>query len=736
MENTAYPIPLEFIRFLNQVLDLPIREQDKKKKLDGAIRDINLIQKEFDESLDYFIVQPIKKEISNSIANLLEYHFRKIMEDYLQHIVKKIPVDGLSREEIMRVLSSFIAKRCFDFLNSLPEEFRLSKQDIISLFNKDKFSMPFILNKMDENLDWVAYCLYLSHEDKEKIRRYNSGEYIPSVQAINLLLNVKDLNKTWLNKMKLWLIIARARDVLRRYGIRFDNFDITSDQDISIFDKKIILLQQNSIQKIVPNFILRNYEFLYNVLIGNSNSDKDKIQERLEESYNYLQECELLCKMNYHWDRFYARFYLFSGEIDKAIEYYEKSFKNALFRGGESLKYIIQDSLIAVSYREKVCGKSERKFLAHLKHAMILFDIEPLSVEEKPEKINHKGLIKDWEVDTWARQFHLYFGKERWFDGVNYQEISPKMLSLVPNELERYKPDYKKVNQVLKIKDCHGYKFKELPQLVWFSLRGNNDAVKRLLESGADVNLLSSSEESALSIALYSMAYDEYNRENPELINMLINIPHKEDVINKKWSKKGHFPLYLAVATGKSEYVRKILEMGANVDEWHSVNQESSLMLAMKMIQEYKDPEKLADLFVKNPLHQSDQKFVDDYRRRNYGINNDVGYRTYEQRFELAKLLLLSYKERLDRNSSLEELYSIVKLLLEYGANPNFEYDIRSMKGYTPLMLSVEYNDRRLFDLFIKFGGDILKPVFYQIEDRLYYCKDIKEHWRSNEIPL
>lgn len=536
--------------------------------------------------------------------------------------------------------------------------------------------------------------------------------------------------------MMFWLVIARAMDVLKNESMLFNDFELDFYQDVEIFDKRIVLLQQNGIQKVTPYFILDNYKLLYGSLIGNLKAENSQVKSKIDESYHYLENENLLEIMSYHWDRFYARFYLFSGELDKAIEHYKKSFENALFRGGEYLKDIIQDSLVATSYREKVCGKSERKFLAHLKHAMILFDIEPPSVEEKPEKINHKGLIKDWEVDTWARQFHLYFGKERWFDGVNYQEISPRMLSLYPNELERYKPDYKKVNQVLKIKDCQGYKFKELPQLVWFSLRGNNDAVKRLLESEADVNLLSSSEESALSIALHTMAYDEHIPENPELINMLINIPHKEDVINKKWSKKGHFPLYLAVATGKSEYVRKILEMGANVDEWHSVNQESSLMLAMKMIQEYKDPEKLADLFVKNPLHQSDQKFVDDYRRRNYGINNDVGYRTYEQRFELAKLLLLSYKERLDRNSSLEELYSIVKLLLEYGANTNFEYDIRDMKGYTPLMLSVEYNDRRLFDLFIKFGGDILKPVFSQIEGRLYYCKDIKERWRSNEIPL
>lgn len=391
--------------------------------------------------------------------------------------------------------------------------------------------------------------------------------------------------------------------------------------------------------------------------------------------------------------------------------------------------------MIAVSYREKVCGKSERKFLAHLKHAMILFDIEPPSVEEKPEKINHKGLIKDWEVDTWARQFHLCFSKEKWFDGVNYKEISPRMLAIDYHEWNRHKPNYKNINQVLKIKAYDGTTFKILPQLVLFSLQGNNDTVKRLLALGADVNLLSSSEESALSIALHTMAYDEHIPENPELINMLINIPHKENVINKKWSKKGHFPLYLAVATGKPEYVRKILEMGANVNEWHSVNQESSLMLVMKMIQEYKDPEKRADLFVKNPLHQSDQKFVDDYRRRNYGINHDVGCLTDEQRFDLRKLLLFSYKERLDRNSSLEELYSIVKLLLEYGANPNFEYDIRSMKGYTPLMLSVEYNDRRLFDLLVKFGGDILKPVFGH-DKRLYYCRHIKERWRSDEIPL
>lgn len=535
--------------------------------------------------------------------------------------------------------------------------------------------------------------------------------------------------------MMFWLVIARAMDVLKNESMLFNDFELDFYQDVEIFYKRIVLLQQNGIQKVTPYFILDNYKLLYGSLIGNLKAENSQVKSKIDESYHYLENENLLEIMSYHWDRFYARFYLFSGELDKAIEHYKKSFENALFRGGEYLKDIIQDSLIATSYREKAYGKAERKFLAHLKHAMILFDIEPPSVEEKIEKVNYKGLIKDWEVDTWARQFHLCFSKEKWFDGVNYKEISPRMLAIDYHEWNRHKPNYKNINQVLKIKAYDGTTFKILPQLVLFSLQGNNDTVKRLLALGADVNLLSSSEESALSIALHTMAYDEHIPENPELINMLINIPHKENVINKKWSKKGHFPLYLAVATGKPEYVRKILEMGANVNEWHSVNQESSLMLVMKMIQEYKDPEKRADLFVKNPLHQSDQKFVDDYRRRNYGINHDVGCLTDEQRFDLRKLLLFSYKERLDRNSSLEELYSIVKLLLEYGANPNFEYDIRSMKGYTPLMLSVEYNDRRLFDLLVKFGGDILKPVFGH-DKRLYYCRHIKERWRSDEIPL
>lgn len=735
MLKTAYPIPLEFIRFLNQVLDLPIREKDRKKKLDGAIRDINLIPKELDESLAYFIIQPLKKEISNSIANLLESNLRKMMEEYLKNIVKKIPVDGLSREEIMRALSSFVAKRCFEFLNNLPEEFRLAKQDIVSLFSKNELSVPFILKKMEENLDWFVYCSYLNDEEKKKISRYKSGEYIPSFQAIKLLCGVKELNKSWLKKMMFWLVIARAMDVLKNESMLFNDFELDFYQDVEIFYKRIVLLQQNGIQKVTPYFILDNYKLLYGSLIGNLKAENSQVKSKIDESYHYLENENLLEIMSYHWDRFYARFYLFSGELDKAIEHYKKSFENALFRGGEYLKDIIQDSLIATSYREKAYGKSERKFLAHLKHAMILFDIEPPSVEEQIEKVNYKGLIKDWEVDTWARQFHLCFSKEKWFDGVNYKEISPRMLAIDYHEWNRHKPNYKNINQVLKIKAYDGTTFKILPQLVLFSLQGNNDTVKRLLALGADVNLLSSSEESALSIALHTMAYDEHIPENPELINMLINIPHKENVINKKWSKKGHFPLYLAVATGKPEYVRKILEMGANVNEWHSVNQESSLMLVMKMIQEYKDPEKRADLFVKNPLHQSDQKFVDDYRRRNYGINHDVGCLTDEQRFDLRKLLLFSYKERLDRNSSLEELYSIVKLLLEYGANPNFEYDIRSMKGYTPLMLSVEYNDRRLFDLLVKFGGDILKPVFGH-DKRLYYCRHIKERWRSDEIPL
>lgn len=44
-----------------------------------------------------------------------------------------------------------------------------------------------------------------------------------------------------------------------------------------------------------------------------------------------------------------------------------------------------------------------------------------------------------------------------------------------------------------------------MPQLVYFSMQDDFDAVARLLEAGADVNKLSSSNESAILMAVQAM---------------------------------------------------------------------------------------------------------------------------------------------------------------------------------------------------------------------------------------
>lgn len=730
MAETAYPIPLELIRFLNQILDLP-SDNTKKKKLDGAIRDINLVQNYFDESVTEFLISPIKK-ISSSIGSILKDHFNKMMSEYISHIVNKIPVDGLDRREILSELSPFFINSCINFLSSLPEEFKLSRQDIISLLNKDNHSVTFILNKMGEDLTWKAYLSYLSIEERNKFSRWKSKEYLPSFQAITLIGNRSKIESKWLKKMRFWLLIARGLDELKKDYPLFFDIDEIRGVDFNEISENILSIQKNTIQKRMPDLIIENYEFLYNSLVGNLNSDRDEIKNRLDSSNRYLSDMGAYEKLQYHWERFYARFYLFSGDIDKAIECYKSAFNNAIFRSGNDLKYILQDSLIATSYREIIKRKSDRKFLAHLKHAMILFDIELPSIEDKIEKITHKGLVKDWEVENWARLFHIHFNNSKLFADVEYESIVPRPFSLDLEQINKYKPDYKNVNKIISIKDRDGYLFKKIPQLVFFCWKNETEIVKKLLALGADVNLLSNSGESALSIALHSMSYNEPNPENPELIDILINLSHTKEVVNKKWAKKGHFPLYLAVETGKLDYVRKILEMGAVVDEWHSVNQENALILVMKMIQIYKNPDKLLSL-LKNGNIKIDDKYMHNFRQRNWGFNMNLDFEDIASTLHIQSLL--SHK-KLISNSSLSELYKIVELLLEYGANPNFEYDVNDLIGYTPLMFSVENNDRHIFDLLVKFGGDVLKPVFSSRLDRLFYCKDIKSRWRSDKIPL
>ena len=93
------------------------------------------------------------------------------------------------------------------------------------------------------------------------------------------------------------------------------------------------------------------------------------------------------------------------------------------------------------------------------------------------------------------------------------------------------------------------------------------------------------------------------------------------------------------------------------------------------------------------------------------------------------------FEEQWKRCLSKEKMFSIAKVLLENGADPNQRHDIKGLVGYTPLMMAAEKNLIDLFELMIKYNGNPNQTA----RDTGPYsstisCWEIATYWKSNSV--
>lgn len=737
MSNTKFPLPLEIIRSISQLLDTA--SFGNKKRLDDRIKYKDLIRKNYEESLNEFIKYPLEKVLDKELVKIIYKEINFAIDFYIQNIVKTEKVnilptdkDYVDRSSINKFLCKYLASIfTFNFIKKLPHKYKFN--DIETLFKTDKNSVSLVMEELEKNLAWKAYTRTLSKEENDKFRRWKNSDYLPSFQAIKLLCSESSLPKNLIYKIKFWLITARALDEIRNSNYKFDFFH-QQYEDIYNLIKNI---RQSSIQE-VENKYVHIYDMLSDMLYTNQKNQEDK--EILEHIFSYTDNL-FKNKNCYIYNLFKADFLLFSGKLKEAMPYYEKSFQDALFKAGTDLKVILKKSLVATSFLEKTEGISNRKFLAHLKHSMILFKFELPSKNGEIQKINHKDLVEDWEVDIWARYFKNYFPEEDLFPDVNYQYLGPRELDMCLDQL--HKPNYKKPNKIISY-DVNNI-IKRGPQLVYYTMLKDVESVRKLLLCGADVNKLSDCNESAISIALGNLVLENCGTPNIELFNTISQYEHTPETINKKWTKTRNFPLLFAVKSGSPDVVKKIIEMGATIDEWHDIEKTSPLLEALKQIQYLRDYQRMMKVYQENSKLPEHWDNVNEYLRRNYPANHtfysqNIQYNNFNDplshtiRQALSENFDLLILENFKKYTSLEKLYAILDILLENGANPNFKYDIHGISGYTPLMCAVELNDNRSVQMLLKKGGDPSQPCFSN--GKPYYCKDIKDYWESFDVQI
>lgn len=238
--ETAFPTIQELIRDLAQLLDLSFVN---KKGLDDKIQDSS-ITKAWLTGYQTEIDKQLMKILPPEITELIQKYIRNVLDEYLINIVGKIDVEGLHRSEVKKLLTgSYFPYRVSKFLLSdLPEKYQLP--DILRFFSPSQTSISVVLECLENKEEWQNYVASLTtKEERTQISRWNRAEYLPSFIA---LVNLRK-TKSQIGQIEVfcfWLFIARAVDELRLR--RKDTLHLKFLEGMNIWLRKLLDLDSNS----------------------------------------------------------------------------------------------------------------------------------------------------------------------------------------------------------------------------------------------------------------------------------------------------------------------------------------------------------------------------------------------------------------------------------------------------------------------------------------------------------
>ena len=412
---------------------------------------------------------------------------------------------------------------------------------------------------------------------------------------------------------------------------------------------------------------------------------------------------------------------VYSGEFKTALEIFKEVLPNLFYTFNlQDTAFITADNKTATIYQPALALAAvlkNRTFLKLIKNYCIAFGIyskkidAPTSSYEKnypPVNKDSRATtteIEDWEEKAWADYFFLYFPK----DCIKNANQLKKFESGINGPLLFFEEDLPQKPQEPYTKKFT-VQYKQFPQLTYFTMTGNVEAVKELADAKVNANEMTSSRDSALLFAIHKMNLTGIPYE-PELGMKLFNIlkvlPHNTTTINTQSDKMKLTCLGLSVLSENPSVVKDVLDMGADVDGIHSPDRETPLFTVAKMFMPDFILNAFPSTFWSPEMIDSLRRQIDAFR----GLSNDQIIKTWNSEKNTAARLYIERKQRLiyeqfQKYSKKENLYKIAEILLEKGANPNYSLEIKGIRGYTPLMFAAESDNITLFKMMVEHGGN------------------------------
>lgn len=698
-EQTPFPTLMELVRFIFNAFDIGKRI---KKDIDNRVRDKYV---SLPEAMEYFNHPDVSPDLLWMLGSKeTKDKFLSVIETQLQwylHWLTSFDGNGLSRDNINPLLFRILG---FKLLFSTREVYEKSYPVSIidsktALTSKAMTQLTALLEH--ESLSWQAMIGYLSKDKKDKLATWKSGEHLPNMQSLKLLLNEPGMESE-----RLAICMARAWDwALREFDE--EGAELTEFTD-EYLRQELSRLVNNSNESMKEAFIASGH---LQRLQSNTKDSPEKAESIINELLSALRESDNpeLSDLQCSWELAHLR--AKQQRFDESLSLFKDVVDKALYRSCSDIKDILHDAMMAAAAINR-----DKAFCKKIRRMQISFGVALPVAGQDPA---HSDQVQDWEIDRYAEEFITMYGQ------ISRKEPKTSKGPLLMPASGKIRYDFKKPNKVISTPLKHGYK--RMPQLTYSVWQGHWEEFNKLLDTNANINCLNSENESPILMALEKMAYDSLPLGSDDrFFNRLIKCQHTKEVLTALSEKRRLSVLSSAINSGRVGVVQSVLELDVDLDLIATHDSCSPLYQALSKAQLAKVG--ITGAVTENPSQAYSLQSLEAFRRETNGVlGNDL---TMYSRLLNNPAMQKSFQENaayMTGHSSFKEsnFIDIAILLVRSGADVNQKHNIQKNKGYSPLMLAVELGFDSVVQEMLKFGGEPRQN---------YFNLNLQEHFDSFEI--
>ena len=428
-----------------------------------------------------------------------------------------------------------------------------------------------------------------------------------------------------------------------------------------------------------------------------------------------------ICKLSAHWAK--ARYSLFTGKLDNAIQSYIKCVESCTQYDGRNLEQILTEALTACSLQNSPDSNVLRKFANIAIRYNFRFSKIDLNFDNLPQKFKLENVFETWELRALRTQVYDIFDKGLFIT----EECS--FLNDLPNQKfltlkNKIRIDLRQPNKVIKVDE---QKTVKMPQLLYAILLRDVEAVKALLEAGADVNKLGSSNDSALTMCLNDNIL-ELSDEQKQILAMLLEQTFLPATLNTVTSKKRLSVFHLAIQIGDPDFIKTLIQMGCNVNLLADIDHHSPLHLTLKLLHHSQRKFTFEDMVKQTLLHPEQSQYsLHQHSAGKLKLDDVLKNLSTPMEREIGKELFEAMKPQ----ASTEQLKKIVFTLLNAGADVNQPAKL-PISGYTPFMLALESDEYEIAKYMLdNCKADMKKSYIDPRNGHLVFPFDIMNHFKS-----